>query len=140
MGLVRPAIARPSSPRPALPARLPAPPPPRPRPARRSRPGRCRSYRPRGAPSGGPAGVNTAVTRAPYAPARVPGNEAAAGSGPGGSGRSPPPPVEAHSLPAALTSFVGREDEVEEVRRRLRDTRLLTLTGAGGAGKTRLAL
>jgi predicted ATPase len=46
----------------------------------------------------------------------------------------------AHNLPAELTSFVGREKEVEEVRALLRDGRLVTLTGAGGSGKTRLAL
>jgi predicted ATPase/DNA-binding SARP family transcriptional activator len=44
------------------------------------------------------------------------------------------------TLPAQLTAFVGREDEVAEVRRLLGGTRLLTLTGAGGSGKTRLAL
>jgi predicted ATPase/DNA-binding SARP family transcriptional activator len=43
-------------------------------------------------------------------------------------------------LPLQLTSFVGREREIADVRRHLGGTRLLTLTGAGGSGKTRLAL
>ncbi|MBL1099158.1 ATP-binding protein [Streptomyces coffeae] len=44
------------------------------------------------------------------------------------------------NLPAELKSFVGRRSEVREVRRLLTEARLLTLTGAGGLGKTRLAL
>jgi predicted ATPase len=44
------------------------------------------------------------------------------------------------NLPAQLTHFVGREREVAEVRRLLGAHRLLTLTGAGGVGKTRLAI
>ena len=43
------------------------------------------------------------------------------------------------NLPAPLTRFIGRSHEIAEVRRLLRESRLLTLTGAGGAGKTRLA-
>ena len=43
-------------------------------------------------------------------------------------------------LPAELTSFVGRRQELREAKRLLATTRLLTLTGSGGAGKTRLAL
>jgi predicted ATPase/DNA-binding CsgD family transcriptional regulator len=43
-------------------------------------------------------------------------------------------------LPAELTSFVGRRGELREVKRLLGTTRLLTLTGSGGCGKTRLAL
>jgi non-specific serine/threonine protein kinase len=39
-----------------------------------------------------------------------------------------------------LSSFVGREKELAEVKRLLEDNRLLTLTGSGGCGKTRLAL
>jgi predicted ATPase/DNA-binding CsgD family transcriptional regulator len=45
-----------------------------------------------------------------------------------------------HNLPAQLTSFVGRERDTAEVTRLLSTARLLTLTGAGGIGKTRLAL
>jgi len=44
------------------------------------------------------------------------------------------------NLPGALTSFVGREHESIEVKRLLAMTRMLTLTGTGGCGKTRLAL
>ena len=44
------------------------------------------------------------------------------------------------NLPAELTSFVGRRGELAEVRRLLADSRLVTLTGVGGVGKTRLAL
>ena len=43
-------------------------------------------------------------------------------------------------LPIDATSFVGRERELEQLGDLLAGTRLLTLTGAGGAGKTRLAL
>ena len=68
------------------------------------------------------------------------------------TGRFPPPhrplspPKEGifdpprHNLPAARTSFVGRDREIVEVKHALSMTRLLTLTGAGGSGKTRLAL
>ena len=45
-----------------------------------------------------------------------------------------------HNLPEPRTSLVGRGREILEVKRALSTTRLLTLTGTGGAGKTRLAL
>jgi predicted ATPase len=55
-------------------------------------------------------------------------------------GAPTPAEVARHNLPASLTSFVGRQSETAEVRRLLATTRLLTLTGTGGCGKTRLAL
>ncbi|OGO29818.1 MAG: hypothetical protein A2Z16_13030 [Chloroflexi bacterium RBG_16_54_18] len=45
-----------------------------------------------------------------------------------------------HNLPVQLTSFIGREHELDEVKRLLDQTRLLTLLGPGGTGKTRLML
>src|SRR5215203_4159057 len=45
-----------------------------------------------------------------------------------------------NNLPLEISSFVGREKELAEVKRLLGETRLLTLTGSGGSGKTRLAL
>lgn len=44
------------------------------------------------------------------------------------------------NLPRQLTSFIGREKEIAEVKRLLSTACLVTLTGTGGAGKTRLAL
>ena len=50
-------------------------------------------------------------------------------------GTSPP-----HHLPAQMTSFVGRQREIADARRLLENTRLLSLTGLAGCGKTRLAV
>jgi predicted ATPase len=44
-----------------------------------------------------------------------------------------------HNLPEQLTSFIGRSKELETVQKLLSENRLVTLTGAGGCGKTRLA-
>jgi predicted ATPase/DNA-binding SARP family transcriptional activator len=79
--------------------------------------------------------------------------EIAAGHGPGSAGKRSTVPERqpddaahrgranvAHNLPAAVTSFVGREREMADIRRLLGRNRLLTLTGAAGSGKTRLAL
>src|SRR5215212_1913155 len=51
-----------------------------------------------------------------------------------------PPGDARHNLPAPRDNFVGRGREILEVKRELAMTRLLTLTGPGGSGKTRLAL
>jgi predicted ATPase/class 3 adenylate cyclase len=45
-----------------------------------------------------------------------------------------------NNLPMLLSAFIGREHELAEVRELIRASRLVTLTGAGGSGKTRLAL
>ena len=45
-----------------------------------------------------------------------------------------------HNLPVQLTRFIGREREIEELGALIRAERLITLTGPGGTGKTRLAL
>src|SRR5574339_1011596 len=55
------------------------------------------------------------------------------------------PPLETlnsipNNLPLQLTSFVGREKEINEVKLQLEDHRLVTLTGSGGTGKTRWSL
>lgn len=45
-----------------------------------------------------------------------------------------------NNLPVEVSSFIGREHELEQLAQMLRQQRLVTLTGSGGAGKTRLAL
>jgi predicted ATPase/DNA-binding XRE family transcriptional regulator len=45
-----------------------------------------------------------------------------------------------HNLPARLTSFVGRDDEIAEIGALLGAHRLVTITGSGGIGKTRIAI
>ena len=57
-----------------------------------------------------------------------------------GGGQAEAPRAPRGNLPAETSSFVGRERELSEVRALLAGTRLLTLTGPGGCGKTRLAL
>ena len=45
-----------------------------------------------------------------------------------------------NNLPVQLTDFVGREDELEQAKRIIIDSRMLTILAPGGAGKTRLAI
>jgi predicted ATPase/DNA-binding SARP family transcriptional activator len=51
-----------------------------------------------------------------------------------------PPERPRHNLPAALTSLVGREDDLRVTRKLVEASRLVTLAGVGGVGKTRLAV
>jgi predicted ATPase/DNA-binding SARP family transcriptional activator len=53
--------------------------------------------------------------------------------------REPAPKQRRSNLRSPLTSFIGRDDEVRQLRIRLEEGRLITLLGPGGAGKTRLA-
>jgi non-specific serine/threonine protein kinase len=57
-----------------------------------------------------------------------------------GSESSSLPETPRHNLPSQLTSFIGHDDDLEEYAALLEQTRLLTLTGIGGCGKTRLAV
>ena len=70
------------------------------------------------------------------APKDAAGDLGRAGESPGASEGGRPP----NNLPLELSSFVGREQEIAEVAALLFEQRLLTLTGPGGSGKTRLAL
>jgi predicted ATPase/transcriptional regulator with XRE-family HTH domain len=71
----------------------------------------------------------------PSRPRRGPGDEAPPAEAPVARAGTRP-----SNLPAAVTSFVGRESEVVEIRALLGGSRLVTLTGSGGIGKTRISL
>src|SRR5262249_59322362 len=49
-------------------------------------------------------------------------------------------PAATNNLPQQLTSLIGREADLAEIKTRLSDHRLVTLTGSGGVGKTRLSI
>src|SRR3712207_2808404 len=81
------------------------------------------------------AGENDSTPEIPQSPRRLRAVEPAEdGTAPRTQERPP------HNLPLELSSFVGRKKELAEVKRLLEGNRLLTLTGSGGCGKTRLAL
>jgi predicted ATPase/DNA-binding SARP family transcriptional activator/DNA-binding CsgD family transcriptional regulator len=90
--------------------------------------------------------LSRALDTEPATSSRALREEIAAGRFPPTEGRSleatpeEPPDAGKHNLPASRSSFVGRETELRNLKRDLAMTRLLTLTGAGGCGKTRLAL
>src|SRR3712207_6629486 len=81
------------------------------------------------------AGENDSTPEIPQSPRRLRAVEPAED---GTAPRTQERPT--HNLPLELSSFVGREKELAEVKRLVKDNRLLTLTGSGGCGKTRLAL
>ena len=83
----------------------------------------------------GPPGAGAAPPRPRAAPAAAP--RPAAPPRPVAPDAAPPAPP---TPPVALSSFVGRRRELATLRRLQPGTRLLTLTGVGGGGKTRLAL
>jgi predicted ATPase/transcriptional regulator with XRE-family HTH domain len=91
-----------------------------------------------------------AEARVSAAPESAPPEEPPGARGRGGTGgraAAPRPtilplpnPAPRHNLPLSLASFVGRETELEAIRTALADARLVTLVGAGGSGKSRLAV
>ena len=95
-----------------------------------------------GGPSADGAAMITAAQRARASgEAPTPGDSAAPATG-GGSLPAAPRAHASHNLPAQLTRLLGRDDAVRAVLALVRrgDVRLVTLTGTGGIGKTRLAL
>ncbi|MEV4823724.1 BTAD domain-containing putative transcriptional regulator [Micromonospora sp. NPDC049274] len=89
-------------------------------------------------PSAALAAVHLAVLRGDGS-AAVPRGEGSRAVLSGG-GSSAVRPTTEQALPSQLTTFVGREEELARVGALLGERRLVTLTGPGGAGKTRLAI
>jgi non-specific serine/threonine protein kinase len=86
----------------------------------------------------GSTGVRIESPNAPSRDADLPGPAKQRAAAPAvGAPSLPSPP---HNLSEQLTAFIGREQEMRDVEQLLSKSRLLTLTGSGGCGKTRLAL
>ncbi|WP_068928032.1 AfsR/SARP family transcriptional regulator [Planobispora rosea] len=96
----------------------------------------------------GSSGAGTPVPDSSAAGSAAPGSSAAGAPVPGPSAAGPVAPDfsgtgaarPATNLPAPVAGLIGREDAVTEIIARLETDRLVTLTGPGGVGKTRLAL
>ncbi|MET4926137.1 BTAD domain-containing putative transcriptional regulator [Streptomyces sp. PSRA5] len=96
----------------------------------------------RGTPRPAPAGASAdrvAPRAAGPTGAHPDGHVALRDSAGPGAGPAPVPDAVPGNLRARITSFVGREADLVDLRGDLRDARLVTLLGAGGAGKTRLS-
>ena len=91
--------------------------------------------------AGPPAARPLQIPQAPQAPQapQTPGAQLTPGA-PGAGATPAVAPLPAAALPVSLTSFVGRERERAAGREALESSRLVTLIGPGGSGKTRLAL
>ena len=112
-----------------------------PGPAPRGAPGAAGGPGRRGDPPSAPAGsaAGTGTGGPPPAPAGTSAG-ASPGASPGGSTAAAAPAPPRGGLPAPVGAFIGREGEVARVRALLATERLVTLTGPGGVGKTRLAI
>ncbi|WP_017592109.1 AfsR/SARP family transcriptional regulator [Nocardiopsis potens] len=88
---------------------------------------------------GVPAPGRAAVAASAPGPAGAPPS-APVGPGAGAGVSGPPPAVPRSGLPAPIGPFIGRAGEVARVRALLATERLVTLTGPGGVGKTRLSV
>ena len=88
----------------------------------------------------GPQAIATVAGRGYRFTARLDGDAGSSPAPAGAAGAAAQPPPGNHNLPAQLNSFIGREREINELKECLGAARLVTLTGVGGTGKTRLSL
>jgi predicted ATPase/DNA-binding winged helix-turn-helix (wHTH) protein len=81
-----------------------------------------------------------AVTTGETTPAAATPSGSAPTAAAPGLAAEPEPAAERHNLPLESSSFIGRQRELDDIRQRLATRALVTLVGAGGVGKTRVAL